>query len=107
MDDHEVVVVLQVLRVLLVVAAVDLLLVRGQPLRGALQGVVDRLRCRKELVGAADDPPLGLEPGVTHQGDERIEDLRDTAAERSRGEVKDALALELGGEPADLLHQAA
>ena len=83
-DDHEVVLVLELLRVLLVVAAVDLLLVGRQPLWGALESVVDRLRRREELIGAADDPPFGVETGVAHQGHQRVEDLRDSAAEGSR-----------------------
>ena len=70
--------------------------------RVALQAVVDRLRDVEELLVAVDDPPLDVEPGIRHQRDERVVDLRDAAAEGGRGQVDDALALEGLGEPADL-----
>ena len=57
-DDDDVVVVGEVGRVLGVVAGEDLLLLRRQPLRIALDRVVDRLRDVEELVLARDDPPL-------------------------------------------------
>ena len=107
MDDHEVVVVLELLRVLGVVAAEDLLLGLGQATLVALQRVVDRLRDGEELVGALDDPPLDVEPDVGHQRDERVVDLGDAAAERGRREVHDALAAQRLGEAVDLLHQPA
>ena len=75
-----------------VVAAEDLLLLVGQPGRGALERVVDRLRDVEELVLAVDDLPLGVEPGVAHERDERVEDLRHAAAERGGREMEDALA---------------
>ena len=81
-DDHEVVIVLEFLRVQFLVAPVDLALLRGQALRIPLQAVVDCLRDVPELLATLDDPPLGVEAGVLHQGDERVVDLRDATAER-------------------------
>jgi hypothetical protein len=105
-DDHEVVVVLELLRVLGVVAAEDLLLGLGQATLVALEGVVDRLRHAEELVGALDDPPFDVEPRVGHQRDERVVDLGHAAAERRRRKMHDALATQRLGETVDLLHQA-
>ena len=107
MDDHEVVVVLELLRVLGVVAAEDLLLRSGQATLVALESVVDRLRDAEELVGALDDPPFDIEPRVDHQRDERVVDLGNAAAESRRREMHDALATQRLGEAVDLLHQAA
>ncbi len=106
-DEHEVVVVLELLRVQRLVAAEDLLLRLGQGLRIALEGVVDRLRRREELVAAVDDPPLGVQARVAHQRHERVVDLGHPAAERGRGQVHEPLAREGLRQPADLLHQAA
>ena len=105
--DHEVVVVLELLRVQRVVAAEDLLLFGRQSLRIALHRVVDRLRDPEELVGAGDDPPLDVEAGVFHQRDQRVVDLRDAATERGRREMGDTLAGERLREPADLVHETA
>ena len=44
-------------------------------------------------------------PASAHERDERVVDLRDTAAERRGREVDDALALERLRKPADLVHQ--
>ena len=107
MDDHEVVVVLEFLRVLGVVAAEDLLLGLGQATLVALESVVDRLRDAEELVGALDDPPLDAEPRIGHQRDQRVVDLGDAAAESGRRKMHDALAAQRLGEAVDLLHQAA
>ena len=52
-DDDEVVVVVELLRVDALVAAEDLLVRPRQPVRVALKRVVDRLRDVEELVGAA------------------------------------------------------
>ena len=106
-DDDEVVVVLELLRIQLLVAPEDLALLLVEPLRISLERVVDRLRDVVELLRAADDPPLDLEPGVLHQRDERVVDLRDAAAERRGRQVDDALAGQRLGEPPDLVHQAA
>src|SRR5712691_3736937 len=105
-DDDEVVVVLELLCVQLLIPAVDLLLLVVEPLRVSLQCVVDRLRDVVELLGAANDPPLGFEAGVLHQRDERVVDLRDAAPERRCGQVDDTLTGERLGEATDLLHQA-
>jgi hypothetical protein len=106
-DEHEVVLVAELLGVERLEAAVDLLLRLRQPGRVALQRVVDRLRDREELLGARDDPPLGVEAGVTHQRHERVVDLGHPAAERGRGEMHQPLPAQRLGEPADLLHQPA
>src|SRR5262249_18035175 len=74
---------------------------------GALEGFVNRLRGPEDLAGARDDPPLGVQAGVSHQRDERVENLRHAAAEGRRREVQDTLALDLSREPPYLLHQAA
>ena len=105
MDDDEVVVVLELGRVQLLIAAEDVALLFGQPLRVSLERVVDRLRDVPELVAALDDPPLGIEAGAAHERDERVVDLRHTAAERRGRKVDDALALERLRKPADLVHQ--
>ena len=106
-DDHEVVVVREVARVQLLVASEDLLVRLAQPVRVALDRVVNRLRDVEEVLGSADDPPLDLEARVLHQRHERVVDLRDTAAERSRREVHDPLSRERRGQLADLVHQPA
>src|SRR5262249_22539412 len=85
----------------------DLLLLRSQPLRGALEGVVNRLRRTEELVGALDDPPLGVESGVPHQRNERVKDLGHAAAEGRHRKVQDTLAFDLSREPANLIHRVA
>ena len=85
----------------------DLDLLLGQPLRAALQCVVHGLRDVEELLGAADDPPLDVQADVCHQRHERVVDLGDAAAERGRGQVRDALTLQRLGERADLVHQPA
>ena len=105
-DEHEVVVVLELLGVHRVVAAEDLLLRLRQAVQVALERVVDRLRDAEELVVALDDPPLDVEPDVLHQGHERVVDLGDAAAERRRGQVDDALSRQRLREPADLVHHA-
>ena len=106
-DDHEVVLALERLGVHRVVAPEDLLLLLGQPGRVALERVVNRLRDVEELVLAVDDLPLRVEPGVAHERHERVEDLRDAAAERGGREVQDALAGEGLRQRADLVHEAA
>jgi hypothetical protein len=66
---------------------------------------VDRLRDVPELVAALDDPPLCIEARAAHERDERVVDLRDTAAERRGRKVDDALALERLRKAKDLVHQ--
>ena len=103
-DDHEVVVIFELARVQLLIAPEDLPLLLGQPLRISLERVVDRLRDIPELLGPMDDPPLGLEPGVLHQRDQRVVDLRDATAESRRRQVHDALPGKRLGQPLDLVH---
>jgi hypothetical protein len=55
---------------------------------------VHELRDVEELLPPDHDVPVGLEPGIAHERDERVEDLGDAAAERRRAYVQDALALE-------------
>ena len=78
---------------------------RRQPLRVALQRVVDRLCRREERLRPLDDPPFDREPGVLHQRDERVLDLRNAASERRRRELEHTRACERSGELADLVHQ--
>ena len=68
---------------------------------------MDLLRDVEELVLALDDAPVRLEPRALHQGDQRVVDLCDAAAEGRRREMADPLALERPGEPLDLRHQTA
>jgi len=68
---------------------------------------MDRLGDEKELVGAANDPPLDVEPDVGHQRHECVVDLRDAAAESRRRDVHDPLPLQRLREPRDLVHQPA
>jgi hypothetical protein len=103
-DDDVVVVVLEEVRVQRVVAVEELLLLLREPVRVALERVVDRLGDREELVVALDDSPLDVEADVPHQGNECEVDLGYTAAERRRREVDDSLALERFREPANLVH---
>ena len=71
-------------RVHLVVLRPGRPLLVGEVLRVALQRVVHQLRRVEELLAAVDHLPLGVEPDVAHQRDQRVEDLRDAAAERGR-----------------------
>ena len=64
-----------------------------------------QLRRVEELLAPVDHLPLDVDADVAHQRDERVEDLRDAAAERRRREVEDALALQRLGELADLLDE--
>ena len=61
----------------------------------------------EELLAAVDHVPLALEADVDHQRHQRVQDLRDAAAERGRRHVEDALALEPLGALADLVDQRA
>ena len=80
----------------------DLALRGAERNRVALQRVVCRLGRVEELVAPEDHAPVGLEPDIAHQRDERVEDLGDSAAERRRGQVQDAHALERRRELVDL-----
>ena len=77
----------------------------AQRLVGSLQRVVEELGRVEELFLAEDHLPVGVEAGVAHQRHDRVEDLRDAAAERGRADVQDAVALERLRERADLLAQ--
>ena len=94
-------------RVHLVVLRPGRPLLLGEVLRVALQRVVHQLRRVEELLAAVDHLPLDLEPDVAHQRHERVEDLRDAAAERGGRQVHDAPALQRLGELADLLDERA
>ena len=58
-----------------------------------------------ELLAPEHHLPLGVDAHVVHERDERVEDLRDAAAERGGGEVEHLQPLELLGELADLLDE--
>ena len=46
---------------------------------------------------------MGVQPDVAHQRDDRVEDLRDAAAERGRVDVENALSLQGLCQSTDLL----
>ena len=105
-DDDHVPVVVEALRVHRVVGLEHLPLLVGDRLRVALQGVVHQLGDVEELLAAEDHLPVGVEADVAHQRHERVEDLRDAAAERGGAHVQHPLARERLGQLADLLDQA-
>ena len=106
-DDDHVPVVVEALRVHRVVGLEHLPLLVGDRLRVALERVVHQLGDVEELLAAEDHPPVGVEADVAHQRHQRVEDLRDAAAERGRADVQHPLAGQRLGELADLLDQAA
>jgi hypothetical protein len=53
-----------------------------------------------------DHTPLGVEPGVAHERDERVEDLGHPASESGRGKMQHALAGERLCERPQLFHEA-
>ncbi len=106
-DDAEVPAARELARVHLVVLRPGRPLLLGEVLRVALEGVVHDLRGVEELLAPVDHLPLDLEPDVAHQRHERVEDLRDAAAERRGAQVDDAPALQRLGQLADLLHERA
>ena len=59
----------------------------------------------EELLLAEDHVPVGVEADVAHQRHDRVEDLRDAAAERGGADVQDALSLQRLGERPDPLGQ--
>ena len=59
----------------------------------------------EELLAAVDHVPLAVQPDVDHQRHQRVQDLRDAAAERGRRDVQDPLALQPLGALADLVDQ--
>ena len=77
----------------------------AERLLGALQRVVEELGRVEELLLAEDHVPVGVEADVAHQRHDRVEDLRDAAAEGGRADVEDALALERLRQLADPLDQ--
>ena len=91
----------------LVVAPPGRPLLLVEVLRRALQGVVHQLGGVEELFAAVDHLPLAVQADVAHQRHERVEDLRDAAAERGRRDVHDALALQRLGQLADFGDQLA
>ena len=106
-DERDVPAADELARVHLVVAPPRVPLLVGQVLGRALQRVVHHLGRVEELLAPVDHLPLDVEPDVDHQRHERVEDLRDAAAERGRRDVQDALALQRLGELADLVDQGA
>ena len=101
-DDDHVPVAVQALGVHRVVGVEHLPLLVGDRLLVALERVVHQLGDVEELLAAEDHVPVGVEADVAHQRHQRVEDLRDAAAERRRADVEDALALQRLGELADL-----
>ena len=97
----------QLARVDLVVAPPGRPLLLVEVLGRALQRVVHQLGRVEELFAAVDHLPLAVEPDVAHQRHERVQDLRDAAAERGRGDVHHALALQRLRQLADFGDQLA
>jgi len=87
-DDHVVVRVVDLRCVKLVVATEDLAILFRKAAAIALKRIVDGLRNVEELLLALDDSPFGLEPGVAHDRNERVQNLGDASAERSRRQVQ-------------------
>ena len=104
-DDDRVPLAFQALGVDLVDLVEDRPLLVAQRLLGALQRVVKELGRVEELFLAEDHVPVRVEPGVAHQRHDRVEDLRDAAAEGGGADVQDALAFERLGQLADPLAQ--
>ena len=104
-DDDRVPLALQALGVDLVDFVEELPLLVAERLLGALQRVVEELGRVEELLLAEDHVPVGVEADVAHQRHDRVEDLRDAAAERGGADVQDALPLERLGQLADPLGQ--
>ena len=92
-DDDRVPLALQALGVDRVDLVEDRPLLVAQRLLGALQRVVEELGRVEELLLAEDHVPVGVEADVAHQRHDRVEDLRDAAAEGGGADVQDALAL--------------
>jgi len=72
-----------------------------------LQGVVEDLGRVEELLPAQDHLPVRVEPDVAHQRHQRVEDLRDPAAERRRADVQDPAPLQRFRQLANPLDQLA
>jgi hypothetical protein len=106
-DDDHVPLAVEAVRVHLVVVVEQLPLVGSERVRVALQRVVEELGRVEELLSAHDHLPVGVQPDVPHQRDDRVKDLRNAAPEGGGAHVQDPLALEALGELADLVHQAA
>ena len=104
-DDDRVPLALQALGVDRVDLVEELPLLVAQRLLGALQRVVEELGRVEELLLAEDHVPVGVEADVAHQRHDRVEDLRDAAAEGGGADVQDAVALQRLGELADPLDQ--
>jgi hypothetical protein len=70
---------------------------------GAVQSVVDALSDGEELRRALDHDPADVDPGPAGVGDQRLEQLRDTAAASRRVDVPDNPAGEQLARPAHAL----
>ena len=68
---------------------------------------MDRLGDVVELLGASDDAPLDVEPGILHERDEGVVDLGHTATEGGGRQMDDPLPGQGLGEAPDVLHEAA
>ena len=105
-DDHRVPLALQALGVDRVDLVEDLPLLVAQRLLRPLQRVVEELGRVEELLLAEDHVPVGVEADVAHQRHDRVEDLRDAAAESGGADVQDAVPLQRLGQLADALDQS-
>ncbi|MCA1687641.1 MAG: hypothetical protein LC714_03370 [Actinobacteria bacterium] len=75
----------------------------GQLVVGALQGVVEALGDVEERLRPEHHAPLGLEADVAHERHQRVEDLRDPAAEARGVDVQDPDPSQALGELHDLV----
>ncbi len=104
-DDDDVPFALQALGVHRVDLVEDLPLLVAQRLLGALQRVVEELGRVEELFLAEDHVPVSVEADVPHQRHQRVEDLRDPAAEGGSADVQHPLPFERLRELANPLGQ--
>jgi len=90
-DDHEIVVDRHLPGEALVRLEVEAFLCLREGYRLSLEGVVEVLRDREEVALAGQDVPLGLDPDVVHERNQREDHLRNAAALVGRVHVEDTL----------------
>ena len=93
-DDDDVEVVLELACVRLVHLAVGQFHGRRESGRGALQRIVNRLRCVEERVRPREDEPVDVETEVVHQRHDAVQELGDAPAVRGRVHMGDPFSFE-------------
>jgi hypothetical protein len=88
---------------LAVVLLVDRARLHGELVVRALEGVVEALGDVEERLRPEHHAPLGLETDIAHEGHQRVEDLRDPAAEARGVDVQHPRPVEAFGELHDLV----